>query len=125
MRVHVCFVQNDLMNNETKTIADGIGLLNEGHLFYQEDETNAKHSILFTPAEIVLERISEVSSRTVLLTDGNGECVVTSPYGVMKFTTKLQYSEMNESHWKIHYSIFSEDEQFAEMELEWKIEKLA
>lgn len=125
MRVHVCFVQNDLMSHETKTITDGIGLLNEGHLLYTEDETGAKHSISFGPEEIVLERIAEVSSRTVLRSGSSGECVVKSPYGDMIFTTKLQKREMNEACWKIHYVIFSGQEQISEMELVWEFQKLA
>lgn len=125
MRVHVCFVQKDLMSNETNTIVDGIGLLQDGHLLYHEDDTNAKHSITMVTDEMILERISEVSSRTVLKDGENGECVVKSPYGVMNFTTRLQSREITESAWKVHYQIFSEEEQIAEMELEWKFERLA
>ena len=125
MRVHVCFVQNDLMNQETKVIADGIGLLNEQHLLYQEDDTKAKHAVTFGPEEIVLERVSDVSSRTVLRNGKIGECVVKSSYGEMHFTTRLHSKEMKDGGWKMHYAIFSDQEQVSEMELEWKFEKLA
>jgi hypothetical protein len=125
MKVHVCFVQNDLMNHETKIISDCIALLNDNHLLYKEDEADAKHSITFSPEAIILERIAEVSSRTVLKHGEEGETVVNSPYGVMHFTARLQSSEQTELHWKVHYAIYSEEEQISEMELEWKFDKLA
>lgn len=125
MKVHVCFVQNDRRNHETKTFADTIGLLNEDHLLYQEDAVKAKHAVTFTADEIVLERTADVSSRTVLKYGESGECVVNSPYGEMRFTTRLQSSEKTDLHWVVHYFIYSEGEEISEMELEWKFEKLA
>lgn len=125
MRVHVCFVQNDLMNHETNVITDGIGLLSGSHLLYQEDVSKAKHSVTFSSEEIILERTADVSSRTVLKEHAQGECVITSPYGIMTFMTQLQSKEMNDTHWKIHYVIYSDSEQISEMELEWKFQKLA
>lgn len=125
MKVHVCFVQNDVLNHETKTAADGVGLLNEDHLLYFEDDKKAKHAITFTSEGVILERIAEVSSRTILRYGEQGECSVNSPYGAMHFTSQLQFSEKRDSCWKVHYSIFSEEEKVSEMELEWKFEKLA
>jgi uncharacterized beta-barrel protein YwiB (DUF1934 family) len=125
MRVHVCFIQNDLMNHETNVVCDGIGLLNDGALRYQEDGTKAIHLVTFKEEEIILERKADVCSRTVLKEKEDGECIVTSPYGVMHFTAKLQFRKQNEAEWKVHYILFSDTEPIAEMELEWKIKQLA
>jgi len=125
MKVHVFFVQNDLTNQETKVITDGIGLLNGHHLLYQEDHTKAKHAVTFSAEEIILERTADVSSRTVLRNGKIGECVVKSVYGEMHFTTRLHSKEMNDDGWRIYYAIFLGQEQVSEMELVWKFEKLA
>lgn len=125
MKVYFTFIQHDLLANETKIVAEGIGLLNGDFLIYQEEETKAKHRITFNSEGVVLERKSEVSSRTTLPSNKEGECVVDSPYGKMQFVARLHSSKKIDSHWKVHYSIYSEKEKITEMELEWKFEKLS
>lgn len=120
MRIALTLKATDLETGQVKVLADGPAILHEETLIYVEKDTGARHRVRFGE-EVIIERSAEVSSRTVLREGGNGESVVSSPYGDMKLVTKCKMKTHSKTAWIVEYSVFSGDEQVLEQRLEWNL----
>ena len=124
MRIRVRLFQTDLITGNEKLLVDAKGFLTDETLSYFE-ESGARHRITFGTEEIVLERISEISSRTVLGKKGIGRSVVDSPYGRMEMPAFLKAHERTDDEWMIEYQVLAGEAPVTDQRLVWKITPVA
>lgn len=125
MKVQVKLIQYDLSSREEKLIADGNAIKDRNTLKYKESQEDALHFVTFDEDSVILERKCEISSRTVLMRNGYGKAVVSSPYGDMEMETKTFLIEQNDDEWIVEYGIFSENNEIFRQRLVWKINYLS
>ncbi|MCR4950787.1 MAG: hypothetical protein K6A40_05640 [Solobacterium sp.] len=120
MRIRVRLIQRDLITGTEKILADTDGLLINDTLSYFE-ESGARHRVTFGTDEIRLERISDITSCTVLGKKGIGRSVVESPYGRMEMPAVLKAHEKTENAWMAEYQVLAGQEPVTDQRLVWII----
>ena len=120
MRIRVRLIQRDLITGTENILADTDGLLINDTLSYFE-ESGARHRVTFGTDEIRLERISDITSCTVLRKKGIGRSVVESPYGRMEMSAVLKAHERTEKTWMAEYQVLAGQEPVTDQRLVWII----
>ena len=120
MRVDIQLRREDVLTGEEEIIFEGPAILNHDRLVYFEERGGAKQTVTFEEGKIVLERVAEISSRTVLRTEGTGSSRVDSPYGIMSLDTVLRSFDKDEDRWMVEYQVLSGNEPVTDQRLIWK-----
>ena len=123
MEVEVTLKQIDYLENTQKEYPKVVGYLLEDSLEYIEKETGNKHIITFSSDLIRFLNEGEYSSDTKLM-DEPGETIVYSPYGNMKFISKLIESDKNDEFWSVEYQLFEGDKIITHQKMIWEFKKV-
>ncbi len=123
MKIFLKMTRYELPDGEGETVFEGQALLNGGRLLYAEKDKKAKQTVLRLEDQIVLQRVSDVSSLTRLYFDGTGQTTVSSPFGDMLFHAELLASEFSEKEWSVTYRLFTEQGTVTEQKIVWELKK--
>ena len=119
MKVSLRMIRKDLLTNEEEVLLETEALLNGNRLLYRES-SDARQCVTFG-SDIVLERHSDITSRTVLKPHERGLSTIDSQYGTMEIETELVSFYRNENEWMAEYRLLSGKEVILHQRIVWQI----
>ena len=121
MRVRMIMKRTDVSTGEEEILPAANAILRDTDLLYREADTGASVCVSFMDDTVVIERRSEVTSRTELHLDREGTAVISSPYGTMELDTYMSDCTKMFDKWTVTYKITYSEETAVEQKIEWMI----
>lgn len=100
--------QTDCQENIEIVFYEGQALLSEDRLIFTEQEN--ENLFIYKENEFHIRRIGEVNTDVHLYTDKNGEAIVESEFGVLRFATRIVHYSIQNDGWTMEYQVLQDDE---------------
>lgn len=100
--------QTDCQENIEIVFYEGQALLSEDRLIFTEQEN--ENLFIYKENEFHIRRIGEVNTDVHLYTDKNGEAIVESEFGVLRFATRIVHYGIQNDGWTMEYQVLQDDE---------------
>ncbi|MCR5229719.1 MAG: DUF1934 domain-containing protein [Solobacterium sp.] len=122
MEINIKAMQFDLLENRFTLLAQGKGTLEGSTLIYRElADPAVRNEITFSDEGIILKRIADIRSTTVLKQGGRASASVRSPYGDMVLETELVGYRKDRGRWEAEYKIYSGPQLVTHQKFVWEL----
>lgn len=120
LQMHVVLQQEDLLEESTSILFDGIGFLEGSCLTCYEDDTQTtKQELHFLENHVILKRHAASSSETDLRLQEKSFARIVSMYGTMMLETFLKEYDKRDDQIMIEYQILQEGLVVTHQRLKW------
>lgn len=100
--------QTDCQENQEMVFYEGQVLLSEDRLIFTEQEN--ENLFIYKENEFHIRRIGEANTDVHLYRDSDGEAVVESEYGVLRFVARIVNYVFQSDGWTMEYQVLQEGE---------------